>query len=127
MMQGKQNAQAIKLHPHSIGVSPLFAFGMLLLLAADMLNSNPGIKKAINKTCDLNSRYVLNQLCQTANYYNINIRKSALTFMIGHEVKQFQPLALAEIKLLENCPWMLTLSFSDSTNSISGSNLPQIK
>ena len=46
MMQGKQNAQAIKLHPHSIGVSPLFAFGMLLLLAADMLNNKPEIKKS---------------------------------------------------------------------------------
>ena len=126
-MYGKQNAQAVKLHIHSLGTTPIFAFGTLLLLAADMINSNPGMKKAIYKTSDLNSRDVLNQVCQTAKDYNINTRKSALTFMIGHEVKQFQPLALAEIKLMENCPWMLTLSFSDSTNSISGSNLPRIK
>ena len=121
MMQGKQNAQAIKLHPHSIGVSPLFAFGMLLLLAADMLNNKPEIKKAINITCDLNSRHMLNQLCQIANCYNINIRKSALTFMVGHAVERFHPLALAEIKLTKNCPWALTLSFTDSA-SIPGSN-----
>ena len=81
----------------------------------------------MNKTSNLNSRDVLNQLCLTAKYYNINIRKSALIFMIGHEVKQFQSLALAEIKMLENCPWAIALSPSDSTNSISGSNLSQSK
>ena len=93
MMHGKQNAQEVKLHMHNLGTTPIFAFGTLLLLAADMINSNPGIKKTINKTSDLNSRDVLNQLCQTAKNYNINIRKSALTFMIGPEIKQFQPLA----------------------------------
>ena len=123
LMLGKQNLQKVKLHKHSLGPTPIFAFGTFLLRAADMINSNPGIKKTINETCDLNCRDVLNQLCQTAKYYNINIRKSALTFMIGHEVKQFQPLALAEIKMLENCPWTIALFPSDLTNSISGSNL----
>ena len=122
-MHGKQHAQEVKLHMHSLGTTPIFAFGTLLLLAADMINSNPGTRKTMNETSNLNNRDVLNQLCQTAKYYNINTRKSALTFMIGHEVKQFQPLALAEIKLTKDCPWMLTLSFSDSTDSVPGSNL----
>ena len=127
LRHGKQHAQATKLHMHSLGTTPIFAFGTLLLLAADMINSNPGTRKTMNKTSNLNSRDVLNQLCQTAKYYNINTRKSALTFMIGHEVKQFQPLALAEIKMLENCPWTIALFPSDLTNSISGSNLSQSK
>ena len=41
---GKQHAQRIKLHMHSLGATPIFAFGTLLLLAADTINSDPGTK-----------------------------------------------------------------------------------
>ena len=113
MRYGKQHAQKVKLHMHSLGATPIFAFGTLLLLAADKINSDPGTRKTMDKASDLNSRDVLNQLCQTAKHHNINIRKSALTFMIGQEVMQLQPLALAEIKMMKNCPWTIALSTSD--------------
>ena len=38
---GKQHAQKVKLHMHSLGATPMFAFGTLLLLAADKINSDP--------------------------------------------------------------------------------------
>ena len=123
---GKQHAQKVKLHMHSLGATPIFAFGTLLLLAADKINSDPGTRKTMDKASDLNSRDVLNQLCQAAKHHNINIRKSALTFMIGQEVMQLQPLALAEIKMMENCPWTIALlpsEFNHPISSISGSSL----
>ena len=56
----KQYAQKIKLHMHSLGATPIFAFGTLLLLAANTINGDPGTKNKMDKTSDLNSRDVLN-------------------------------------------------------------------
>ena len=111
MGQGKKHAQEVKLHKHSLGATPIFAFGTLLLLAADKIKDNPNNYStwAKYKASDLHSRGVLNKLCQVAKLHDTASRKLALTFMFEHEVKQLQPLALAEIKKMEGCPWTVAL------------------
>ena len=125
MRQGKRHAQKVKFHKHSLGAPPIYAFGILLLLAAG--KNNWVIDSANTEALDLNSKGVLNRLCHAARYYDHGTHKLALTFRFGHDYQQLIPAVLAEIKKLQGCPWPVVLHCDGATteSNKTSSRMPQ--
>ena len=90
-----------------MGASPIFTFGTLLLLASPMYNRVKGLPNSISH--DLNSRGVLKRLSHVASYYDYASQRMALTFGYGHNYQALIPAMLAEIKMMESCPWPVLL------------------
>ena len=105
--QGKLQASKITLHKHSLGVSPIFVLGSLLLLAT---TQNLRVTDSRYKyNLDPNSRGILQQLRQVAKTYDRATQTLALTFSFGHHYHILHPAALAVIKQMGASPWPLLL------------------
>ena len=107
LAQGKTQSKKITLHKHSIGVSPIFAFGSLLLLAAPQFQR--GLTACTTTNSVTNSQSILQRLCQVARDYYIATQSLALSFRFGLNLQSLSPAALAEIKHLQAIPWPLSL------------------
>ena len=101
--QGKQNTSGITLHKHSMGVSPKFAFGTLLLMAtAPNQGESPSRLSGHINIC---SNSIHKRLCQVAAEYDIATRSIALNFNFGHSYQHLAPAILAELKHIQSIPW----------------------
>ena len=105
LTQGKLQATKITLHKHSLGVSPIFAFGSLLLLAATHIQWN--LATCFTGNLDLNSKNILQRLCQVARDYDRATQSLALAFKFGLRFHALTSAALAEIKQIGTIPWPL--------------------
>ena len=107
LKQGSLQASKIKFHKHSIGATPILAFGSLLLLATAQNNWVTDFPN--RNSLDLKSRGVLQRLCHVARYYDRASQRLALTFGYGHSYQALVPAVLAEIKMMGGGPWPVIL------------------
>ncbi len=110
---GKQNTSGVTLHKHSMGVSPKFAFGTLLLMAAapNLGKSPPSLPDHIN----IRSNSIHKRLCQVAAEYDIATRTIALNFNFGHSYQHLVPAILAELKHIQAIPWPIIIDEPEQT------------
>ena len=107
LKQGKLQATSIALHKHSIGVSPRFAFGSLLLLASSPNRGAPA--PCIPGPIDHSSKSILRRLRQAESEYDRPTQTLALTHNFGHDYQTLDPAILAEIKQAQASPWPIIL------------------
>ena len=105
--QGKQNASGIALHKHSMGVSPRFAFGSLLLMATSPNQGGPPPRLPDHINSRSNS--IHKRLCQVAAEYDPATRSIAFSFNFGHSYHNLVPAILAELKHIQAIPWPMII------------------
>ena len=113
LQQGKQNISGGPLHKHSMGVTPRFAFGTLLLMAMAPKQNEapPGLPDHIN----LRSNSILKRLRQVVTEYDIATRTIALSFNFGRSYQRLAPAILAELKHIQFIPWPIILDEPEQT------------
>ena len=107
MVQGKLQATKIALHKHSLGVSPRFAFGTLLLLATTHNQGGPAT--SFPGHLDSYSKSLLQRLRQVASEYDRATQSLALTHKFGHRYHSLEPAMIAEIKQTGAIPWPMLI------------------
>ncbi len=113
LQQGKQNTSGSPLHKHSMGVSPKFAFGTLLLMAIAPKQGEapPSLSDHIN----IRSNSILKRLCQVVAEYDIATRTIALNFNFGRSYQHLVPAILAELKHIQSIPWPIIIDEPEQT------------
>ena len=114
LAQGKLQATKITLHKHSLGVSPIFAFGSLLLLATTHIQWS--LATCFTGNLDLNSKDILQRLRQVVKDYDRATQSLALTFKFGLRFHALTSAALAEIKQIGANPWPLIIDEPEEPN-----------
>ena len=105
--QGKQHASSVALHKHSMGVSPKYAFGSLLLMGSspNQGGSPPRLPGPISSS----HNSIHKRLRQVASEYDLATRSIALNFNFGHSYHTLVPAIMAELKHIQAIPWPMVI------------------
>ena len=107
LQQGRQNNSGGPPHKHSMGVTPRFAFGTLLLKAVAPKQSEapPGLPYYIISR----SNNILHRLRQVVTEYDTATTTIALSFNFGRSYQRLTPAFLAELKHIHRIPWPIII------------------